>query len=208
VQQPDRTRTRLDPEVRRGQIVEAAARLFSERDPAGVTFEEIAEAAGVSRALLYNYFGDRGGLLAAVYLHTFAELNRQLNRTIDPAAGPEERLRAIVRGYLQFAVDNASTWRLLQVTAAVGHPAVQAARQRHMERLAAAWGATGAEGRTLAFGVVGLLESATFDWLRERQTDIERLGTLLYDLIWTGLSSLERHGIALPVHRERESLPT
>ena len=31
-----------------------------------VTFEEIADAAGVSRALLYNYFGDRQGLMEAL----------------------------------------------------------------------------------------------------------------------------------------------
>ncbi len=84
MQAHERTRTRLDPELRRSQIVEAAVRVFSETDPVEVTFEEIAEAAGVSRALVYNYFGDRGGLVAAVYLHTFDELNDQLNATIDP----------------------------------------------------------------------------------------------------------------------------
>ena len=52
--------TRLDPAVRRTQIIEAAAELFAERDPAEAPFEEIADAAGVSRALVYNYFGDRG----------------------------------------------------------------------------------------------------------------------------------------------------
>ena len=41
-----------------------------------------------------------------------------------------------------------AAWRLLQVTGALNHPAVQSARQRHMERLAAAWGADGPEGRT------------------------------------------------------------
>jgi AcrR family transcriptional regulator len=208
VQHRERARTRLDPEVRRGQIVEAAVQVFAHHDPAEVTFEEIAEAAGVSRALLYNYFGDRGGLVAAVYLHTFAELNDQLNATIDPQAPPEDRLRAIIGGYLQYAVDHAETWHLLQMTAAVSHPAVQSARKCHMERLAHAWGAEGAEGRTLAYGVVGLLESATFDWLRDRETDDERLGDLIFDLLWTGLSSLERYGIALPRYRARQSVPT
>jgi AcrR family transcriptional regulator len=209
VQAHEKTRTRLDPELRRSQIVEAAVRVFSETDPVEVTFEEIAEAAGVSRALVYNYFGDRGGLVAAVYLHTFHELNDHLNATIDPQAPPDDRLRTIVRGYLRFAVDHAAAWRLLQMTGAVNHPAVQSARQRHMERLALAWGAEGPEGRTLAYGVVGMLESATFDWLRDRgDTDIDRLSDLIFDFLWTGLSSLDRHGIALPRHRAPESVPT
>ena len=66
-----RTVTRLDPETRRTQILAAAARVLERHDPVEVRFEEIAEAAGVSRGLLYNYFGDRGGLLAAVYAHNF-----------------------------------------------------------------------------------------------------------------------------------------
>ena len=41
--------------------------MFKGRDPSEVTFEEIADAAGVSRALVYNYFGDRRGLVAAVF---------------------------------------------------------------------------------------------------------------------------------------------
>jgi len=188
--------------------VEAAVQVFGRADPAEVTFEQIAEAAGVSRALVYNYFGDRGGLLAAAYLHTFEQLNDQLNESIDRHAPPDDRLRAIIGGYLRFAVEHAETWRLLQLTAAVNHPAVQSARKCHMERLARAWGAEGPEGRTLAYGVVGLLESATVDWLRDRETDDERLGDLIFDLLWTGLSSLERYGIALPRYRPRESVPT
>src|SRR5215470_15509912 len=57
--EPTRTRTRLAREERREQIVDAAAEVFQGRNPADVTFEEIADAAGVSRALVYNYFGDR-----------------------------------------------------------------------------------------------------------------------------------------------------
>ena len=125
---------------------------------------------------------------------------------IDQQARPADRLRAIVNGYLRFAVEHAAAWRLLQVTGAVNHPAVQAARQRHMERLALAWGAEGPEGRTLAYGVVGMLESATFDWLRDRDTDIERLSDLIFDFLWTGLSSLDRHGIALPGQHSSDSV--
>jgi AcrR family transcriptional regulator len=190
VPQADRGRTRLDPQVRRGQIIDAAMRVFADRDPLEVTFEEIAEGAGVSRALVYNYFGDRGGLLAAVYVETFERMNRELDSMIVGTDQPEDRLRAIVRGYLRFALDHAGAWRLLHATSVVEHPAVQAARRRHMERLAAAWGASGAEGNIVARGVIGLLESATVEWLRDRDADPNELGDVLFALLWTGLSSL------------------
>ncbi len=59
-------RTRLDPDTRRRSIVQAASEVMLGHDPMEVSIELVAEAAGVSRALIYNYFGDRGGLLAAV----------------------------------------------------------------------------------------------------------------------------------------------
>ncbi|MGI8664259.1 MAG: TetR/AcrR family transcriptional regulator, partial [Acidimicrobiales bacterium] len=199
-------RTRLDPEVRRHQIVEAAARAFRGRDPAEVTLEEIAETAGVSRALVYNYFGDRGGLLAAVYEHTFAVLNAELDATIGDSLAPEERLRAIVRAYLRFAFDHTEAWLLLQRATGTSHPAVLAARRKHMESLADQWGHSPV-GRIVAFAVVGLLESSTFDWLRQRDVDIEEAADVLFDLLWTGLSSLARRGIALPQGSAKASVP-
>ena len=199
--------TRLDPQVRRAMIIDAAARVFEQRDPADVTFEEIAAAANVSRALVYNYFGDRGGLLAAVYLATMDELIVQLNDTIGATLPPEERIRQIVRGYLVFAGQHPAAWRLLQVTAAMRHPALVNARRDHMDQLAAWWGGK-ATARIVAFGVVGMLEAATCDWLRERDAELDVLSEVLFDLMWHGLESLGRHGIALPEHRSPTSVPT
>jgi AcrR family transcriptional regulator len=204
---PKQRTTRLDPAVRRELIIEAAGRVFERRDPADVTFEEIAAAAGVSRALVYNYFGDRGGLLAAVYLHTMEALIVQLNDSIAGTLPPEDRMRRIVHGYLTFANDHEAGWRLLQVTAAMRHPALVTARRNHMEQLADWWGGK-TEARIVAFGVIGMLEAATCDWLQSRDAELEELSDVLFDLMWFGLSSLDRHGIALPEQRARESVPT
>ncbi len=200
-------RTRLDPAVRRTQIIEAATRTFRGRHPAEVTFEEIAEAAGVSRALVYNYFHDRGGLLAAVYLETFGTLLAELNAKVDPTLPPGERIRAIVRCYLEFAVRHPEAWALLQLTGTTQHPEVVEARRRHMAELAAWWGGSAA-ARVVAYGVVGLLEASSFEWVRTRETSLDELAEVLFDLVWFGLSSLHSHGIALPDHRARESVPT
>src|SRR3954467_11921403 len=152
---PTRTRTRLARDNRREQLVDAAAAVLQGRDPADVTFEEIAEAAGVSRALVYNYFGDRGGLLAAVYLRSFDLLNDQLRVSIEPGLPLVERVRATVRVYLLFARDNPAGWRLLQMSGAMDHPAVLDARRRRMDELANGLGGSN-EARTVACGIVGL----------------------------------------------------
>jgi len=48
-------------------VVEAATRLFSERDPASVSMREIAAEAGVTYGLLHRHFGTKQAVLAAVF---------------------------------------------------------------------------------------------------------------------------------------------
>jgi AcrR family transcriptional regulator len=195
-----RPRTRLDPEVRREQIVEAAEVVFQGRDPAEVTFEEIAEAAGVSRALVYNYFGDKGGLIAAVYLRSLRRLDEELDGAIDPAGTDGERLHSVVHCYLRFARDNAAAWRLIGSTATMEHPEVLKARRDRFDQLARNWGDT-AEARIAARAVVGFLESATLDWIEHRDVDIDRIADLLFTILWSGLSAVPRSEAHVPTGR-------
>ena len=45
-------------DTQRAQILEAAARVFAERGYTAATMNEVAAAAGVSKATLYHYYGD------------------------------------------------------------------------------------------------------------------------------------------------------
>jgi AcrR family transcriptional regulator len=179
--------------VRRTQIVEAAACLFETCDPHEVRFEDIADAAGVSRALVYNYFGDRGGLLAAVYLHHFDAVWERLKKAAGDAEG-SERFRAIVGAYLGFAAEHPSAWRLLRVARVVDHPAVQETRRARMKEIAALWGGT-PEALIVAYAITGLLEEATIEWLQCADIDGERAIDLVHDLLVNGLASLDSYGI-------------
>ncbi|MEB3051692.1 helix-turn-helix domain-containing protein [Mycolicibacter sp. MYC123] len=71
------------------KILDAAEKLFAERDPASVGMNEIARAAGCSRATLYRYFESRDALYTA-YVHRWAnalyqELTQRLSGIEDPA---------------------------------------------------------------------------------------------------------------------------
>lgn len=59
-------RTRLEPEDRRRQIVEAARQLYAVRPYDEVSMSELALAAGVTRGLLNHYFGSKRELFLAV----------------------------------------------------------------------------------------------------------------------------------------------
>lgn len=177
---------RLDPTTRRAQLVTAAADVFRGRDPSEVRFEEVAEAAGVSRSLVYAYFGDRGGLIAAVYLHNLERLDAELGRALESALPDEVRLRRLIRRYLLFARDNQASWNLMAAAGALQHPAIRAARRARIERIAAAW-ADHPAGRLVAHSVVGFLEGGTQDWLDYRDRGIDRTTDILLAVLWTGL---------------------
>lgn len=185
---------RLDPATRRAQLIDAAAVVFRGRDPNDVSFEEVAEAGGVSRSLVYAYFGDRGGLIAAVYLHNLERLDAELGRALHQRLPDEVRLRRLIRRYLLFARDNRPSWDLMAAAGALQHPAVQGARRARIERIAAAWAEEPA-ARLIAQGVVGLLEAGAQDWVDYRDCGIERATDVLLAVLWEGLAGLPSRGI-------------
>lgn len=193
-----RARTRLDPEVRREQILDAAELVLSTREGGDeVTFEQVAEAAGVSRGLVYNYFGDKAGLLAAVYVRNLDRLVHALDAPLRADhTDPDRRLRAVIEVYLRFASDNPGAWRLLGVAEAAEHPSVRQARRSHLERITSSWGET-AEARVLGRGIVGFLEAATVEWLEESDLDLEAVADLMHVQLWSGLAAEASRNAAL-----------
>ncbi|MCP3803817.1 TetR/AcrR family transcriptional regulator [Allokutzneria sp. A3M-2-11 16] len=61
------TRRRLDPAERRAELLDVGAKLFAAQPYEDVLMEDIAGAAGISRALLYRYFPNKRDLFAAIY---------------------------------------------------------------------------------------------------------------------------------------------
>lgn len=188
---PGPGRRRLEPERRRAEIVEAASTIFRGRDPATVRFEEVADAAGVSRSLVYAYFGDRDGLLAAVYLHSLAGLDEDLSSLLNDVPVDESRLRALVYRYMCLVRDNAASWPLFAAAGALGHPAVQQARRARIQCIADTWGGGPVE-RLLARGVIGMLEAGASEWVERRACSLEEAADLLTRTLWNGLGRFPR----------------
>lgn len=84
-------RQRISGDERRASIVEAAAKLFSERGFAGST-REIAAAIGVTQALLYRYFPSKQVLFDAVMSTRFeARWKREWDEWLEDRGEPLER---------------------------------------------------------------------------------------------------------------------
>jgi AcrR family transcriptional regulator len=59
-------RQRLDPDLRRSQILDAATAVFRENEYSAVSLDLIAEQAGATRGLVHHYFGTKRDLFLAV----------------------------------------------------------------------------------------------------------------------------------------------
>lgn len=110
-------RTRLTPDERRSQLLDLGVRLLATRSLEELSIDLLAEEAGISRGLLYHYFGGKQGFYEAVVQRAADDLYEQ---TAPPSVGePLDRLLVSLTGYVDYVVANAPGYRSL-VKAASG----------------------------------------------------------------------------------------
>ncbi|MFE7465049.1 TetR/AcrR family transcriptional regulator [Streptomyces sp. NPDC057499] len=97
-------RQRLSPADRRAQLLGVGARLFATRPYDEVLMEEVAVAAGVSRALLYRHFPSKHALFAAVYQQAADQLLTETR--LDPADSLVDQLIQGMEVHLDYFVAN------------------------------------------------------------------------------------------------------
>lgn len=163
--------------------------MYSEHDPSEVSFETVAEEAGVSRSLVYSYFADRGSLFAAAYTHELARLDSEIDGALESMGSDRERLARAVSSYLAFAWRHQKEWELIASASGSRHPAVREAIVTRTEQIADSLGGT-PEARLLVRGVIGMLEAAAVHTLEHDEVNHEELAELLTQVLWAGVSSL------------------
>jgi AcrR family transcriptional regulator len=89
---------RLRPEARREQLLAVGMELVGARSFDAVSMEDVAAAAGVSRALVFHYFPSKRAFQVAVAQRAADDLVRSARP--DPTLPSLEQLRAGVRTYL------------------------------------------------------------------------------------------------------------
>ncbi|MDP7724898.1 TetR/AcrR family transcriptional regulator [Mycobacterium sp. TY814] len=95
-------------EVAADRILDAAEQLFTEHDPASVGMNEIARAAGCSRATLYRYFDSRESLRTAYVHRETHRLGREILASIERIDDPREKLVASIAATLRMVRENPS----------------------------------------------------------------------------------------------------
>lgn len=96
------TRRRLSPGDRRSELLILGAQVFGQRPYDEVRIDEIAERAGVSRALMYHYFPDKRAFFAAVVRAEGERLFEATSAPADPGQSLFGQVRAGVLAYLHY----------------------------------------------------------------------------------------------------------
>jgi AcrR family transcriptional regulator len=99
-------------EVAADRILDAAEELYTQRDQDSIGMNEIARAAGCSRATLYRYFESREALRTAYVHRETRRLGRAIKERIDGVADPRERLIASITAALRMVRESPalSSW--------------------------------------------------------------------------------------------------
>jgi AcrR family transcriptional regulator len=95
------------------QTLVAAHALFAERGYAAVTMEEIAAAIGVTKPLLYNYFGNKERLYIACMERAGDALIATIAEAVRETENPGDALGAGVRAFFSFLDSDRSAWAVL-----------------------------------------------------------------------------------------------
>lgn len=103
---------KVPKEQRMGQILEVAGSVFSRHGFHSTSMEQIAEGAGVTKPLLYRYFGSKD----ALYLATITQVGNHLMSGLSMLMAnpnPKDRLKLIMLSFLTFVERHRDGWSVL-----------------------------------------------------------------------------------------------
>lgn len=188
-------RVRMSPENRREQLLELGTRLLATRTLDEVSIELLAEEAGISRGLLYHYFGNKQEFHTAVVRRAVEDIYAiTAPRGVED---PLEQLAVSLGAYVDYVAENHTGYVSLIRAAAGGNEELRAIYQQARraltdrifeihspEQLAALGVVDSAATRLLVDGWAAMVETVVVAWVEDaaglsREELLERLALAL-----------------------------
>jgi AcrR family transcriptional regulator len=182
---PSRSKTtssrRLPRAEREAEMLEAAGEAFASHGFHEASMDAIARAAGISKPMLYNYFGSKHGLYVAYVERSGRLLIQGMREAASPDAPATGRLRAGILAFLTYAEEHSSGWTVLHREAlAQGGPL--AAEVSELRARVAGMLTTLFNDEAFAHAFAGAGESLASWWLEHPLHPKEEAVELLMDI--------------------------
>jgi AcrR family transcriptional regulator len=188
---------RLPAAERRQQLIEIALTMFAERGLHGTSMDDIADAAGVTKPVLYQHFASK----RALFLELLDDVGRHLLGAITDAtavaSSPKEQVESGLTAYFQFVADHHASFVLLFGDGSRRDEEFAQAVERVEETIAdfvAALIDAGLDDdhrQLLAHAIVGMAESASRRWVSAGAKEPAQVAARrVADLAWAGLRAV------------------
>ena len=190
--------SRLPAARRREQLLEVALHVFAERGFHQTSMNDVADAAGVTKPVLYQHFTSKRALYLELLELVSSRLMAAIDEATSTAAGPREQVERGLRAYFRFVVDAGDEYRLMfgggtrrDVEFAQEAARLERAIAEVIAELITVAGLADHERVLLAHGIVGLAEGATRLWLTDAvDLDPDEVAARVADLAWRGLRGI------------------
>jgi AcrR family transcriptional regulator len=173
---------RLARAEREGLMLGAAGEAFSTQGFHGSSMDEIAHAAGVTKPMLYRYFGSKEDLYAAYLRIAGHELIDRVRAPETRDQPPQARLRAGVRAFLHYVEEHRAGWAVLHGESSAPADAqivreIVGLRARIIAMLTTLFGS-----EPVAHAFAGAAESLATWWLNQPQPSIDEATDILMSI--------------------------
>jgi AcrR family transcriptional regulator len=189
---------RLPADQRRQQLLDVAREVFAANGFHETSMDVVAEAAGVTKPVLYQHFPSKRALYMELLEHTGAQLLEQLDVATKVASSPRERVEAGFFAYFRFVVHNQASFRLLFSTSIRSDPefsgvvdkVVRAAADVIAELIEIP--ASGRHRHVLADALVGMAEAVGLRAVDDTEAELDAalLARWVSELAWFGLRGI------------------
>jgi AcrR family transcriptional regulator len=191
---------------RREQLLDVGRALLAAKGFDGTSIEEIAQRAGVSKPVVYEHFGGKEGLYAAVVDREMERLLTRMTSALSGGGHPRELLERAAVALLDYIEDSTDGFRILVRDSPVASSSGTfasllsdiASQVEHI--FAQEFGARGYDTRLAGLysqALVGMVGLTGQWWLDVRSPRKDHVVAHLVNLAWNGLASLE-HEPKLP----------
>lgn len=189
--------TRLPAGERREQIIDVAIPVFARRGFHGASMNDVAEAAGVTKPVLYQHFASKQDLHLALIDDVGKRMITAISKGTAGATNGKNQTELGFQAYFRWVADDRDAFLLLFSTQASGDETATKAIRRITSDAASAIAPLIAveidheKQRTLAHGLVGLAEGVSRRLVeRGEDFDPDELARLVANLAWAGLRSI------------------
>ncbi|HUI48115.1 MAG TPA: TetR/AcrR family transcriptional regulator [Acidimicrobiia bacterium] len=185
----------MPADQRRQQLFDVARERFAQQGFHATSMDEIAEAAGVTKPVLYQHFPSKRALYVELLEETGRQLLGRLAEATSRAGSLRERVELGFRAYFRFAVGNRSAFLLLLGTSVRTDPEFARIVEEILDAAAETIAtlieipASAEQRQMLANAIVGMAESVGRKALRDPDTpaDGDQLAQWISELAWFGL---------------------